>query len=144
MLTRKSDGSFPNGWEPSFLALLLWSNLFVALTRVFGVPKTMGYIRLLAQTRPIPPGSLDGVSRKVDALRKTFGFLLLARKQPCLIRGLSIYFYGKRMDLPVSLCFGARLQSGSLKGHCWIREQGMLRFEVEDVIEQFATFLEYD
>ena len=136
------------GFSPSidlsFLEVWFWSSFFVGCSHFCGVPKTIRVIQHLAQALPLQEGDIDFFSQKVDlVLRRLFPFLFLARKQNCLTRGFLLYFYGKRLGQDICLRFGSQFDHGKLKTHCWILEQGVIRFEVEEVIRDYVVLIEY-
>ncbi len=127
----------------SFLGIVFWSNLFIGWSCLHGVSKTIFLVHRLARALPLNKGSLDGFSDKVNLLLRLLPFLFLGRKQGCLLRGFLLYFYGKRLNMDVRLRFGSQWGHGKLKTHCWILQEGVVRFETEDVIRDYVMLLEY-
>lgn len=124
--------------------LWLWSNFFVLCSRLLGVPGAICVIRLLVSVMPPRKGTLESISDKLDALLGgRLSFLFLAKKQRCLIRGLILFYYGKRLRLDVGLRFGCRRKDGMLKTHCWIVRDGVVLFERKGVIDNYVVLVEY-
>lgn len=92
---------------------------------------------------PLESLSLDTLSDKIDWLHRHMPSLLLAKKQKCLIRGFVLFFYGKRMGLDTRLRFGCQWEGDLLKTHCWILEDGVVRFELDEVIKEYETLYDY-
>jgi hypothetical protein len=97
----------------------------------------------LAKAFPLQEESLDNFSNKIDLLLRRLPFLFLCRKQKCLIRGFLLYFYGKRLGMDICLRFGSQWEQGKLKNHCWIIQEGIIRYEAENVIREYVTIIEY-
>lgn len=132
--------------KPSTLVILIWSNLFTGFSRLRGISGTIHLIRLIVSALPMYEVSLDTVSKKIDLIINRIPFLFIARKQKCLIRGLLLYFYGKRMGQNIHLSFGCKWEDKerrNLKTHCWIVHNGNIRFEVNDIIDKYVTLVEY-
>ena len=127
----------------SLLGIWFWSNFFIGWSRFCGVTKTIRLARRLARAFPLQEELLDSFSKKADLLLCCLPFLFLDRKQGCLIRGFLLYFYGKRLGLKVRLHFGSQWKQGKLRNHCWIVQQGVVRYEVEEVIRDYVTIIEY-
>jgi len=129
----------------SNIILLMWTNFFIVISRVQGVPKTVKIIKKIVQLIPKQSTyeSLDEISKQVDFLYNHFSFLFIAKKQKCLLRGFLLFFYGKRMERDVCLRFGCQWEDNNLKVHCWILENNDVRFELEDVIAEYETLLDY-
>ena len=142
MITRVSFGYV--GTFFSLMTVWFWSNFFVQWSHFRGVPGTIRLIRRLARTLPKRQRSIEGYLHKLNLLLNHMPFLFPARKQGCLIRGFLLFFYGKRFDMDVRLCFGAKWSQDELKTHCWILEQGFARFEVTDVIKDYVVLVEYN
>jgi len=132
--------------KPSTLGILIWSNLFTGFSRLRGISGTIRLIRLVVSALPMYKVSLDTVSKKIDLIINRVPCLFIARKQKCLIRGLLLYFYGKRMEQNIHLTFGCKWEDKerrNLKTHCWIVHNGNIRFEVNDIIDKYVTLVEY-
>ncbi|MBW1820473.1 MAG: hypothetical protein JRI92_01715 [Deltaproteobacteria bacterium] len=132
--------------KPSTLGILIWSNLFTGFSRLRGISGTIRLIRLIVSALPMHKVSLDTVSKKIDLIINRVPCLFIARKQKCLIRGLLLYFYGKRMEQNIHLTFGCKWEDKerrNLKTHCWIVHNGNIRFEVNDIIDKYVTLVEY-
>lgn len=127
----------------SLLEVCFWCNFFVGWSRFRGVPQTIRLIRRLAQAFPLRKGAIHIFSERVNLLLRRLPFLFLARHQSCLIRGFLLYFYGKRLGIDICLHFGSQLDQGKFKTHCWILEQGIIRYEVEEVIRDYVVLVEY-
>ncbi|MFP5288247.1 MAG: lasso peptide biosynthesis B2 protein, partial [Thermoanaerobaculia bacterium] len=74
-----------------------------------------------------------------EAVRAAVGRIdrLLAAGRPivrsgCLTRGLTLYWFLRRMGADVSLRFGMGRMSGEMAGHCWIVYQGEPLAERQD------------
>jgi hypothetical protein len=104
--------------------VLLWGDCFVLASRLMGLARTARLIKALAWLLPTRKTDLGRVARRLSRADKRFGPAFLAGNRPCLIRGLVLYFYGKRMRRPVRLVVGGRRQEGtdSLLWHCWVVE----------------------
>lgn len=114
--------------------------------RLFGVASTVGLIRRCAAGQPRLSGvPLEEISLKIDLWCGRYPYLFVGRSQKCLIRGYLLYFYGKRSGRPVQLIFGASESAArqTVKWHCWIMEEGRIKFEVPEVIGDYTPFLEY-
>ena len=132
--------------KPSTFGILIWSNLFTGFSRLRGISGTIRLIRLIASALPMHKVSLDTVSIKIDLIINRMPCLFFAGKQKCLIRGLLLYFYGKRMGENIHLTFGCKWEDKekrNLKTHCWIVHNGNIRFEVNDIIDKYVTLVEY-
>ena len=127
----------------SIFGILLWGNLFTALSRLRGITATMQFIRRASNLLPLSKGDVGAYSDRIDTLFGRFPFLFIARKQRCLLRGLLIYFFGKRRQLDVRLQFGSKKANAGFDTHCWIALGRQVYFEVEDVIKQYTVLVEY-
>lgn len=125
------------------MGILFWSNLFIIISRFFGVTTTIRVIHLLGRTLPLKAKLLDTVSYRIDLLYQRFPFLFVAKKQKCLIRGFLLFFFGKRMRFDICLRFGCQLENERLKTHCWILENNIIRYEVDEVIKEYVTLIDY-
>lgn len=127
-----------------FPMLWLWSNFFVLCSRLWGVSGAVRIILLLVSISPPRKGTLENISDRMDALLGgRLSFLFLAKRQPCLIRGFILYYYGKRFRLDVGLRFGCRQKDGVLQTHCWIVRDGVVLFERNGVIDKYVVLVEY-
>jgi len=111
--------------------------------RVCGLPKTIRIIDWLAKALPARRGLLDRYSERIDLLLDRFPYVLIGRKQRCLIRGFYLYFFGKRLHQDVCLRVGNKLEDGTPKVHCWILQEGMVRFEDQETIEPYVVLVDY-
>ncbi len=127
----------------SVLEIWFWSNFFIAWSRIQGVPSTIHLICRMSQACPSQGKLLDSTSEQINLLIGRFPFLFLARKQRCLIRGFLLFFQGKRTREDVRLRFGCHWEQGRLKTHCWILQKGVVRFEVQKVMKDLVTLVEY-
>jgi len=126
----------------SGFSILAWCNLFTASARVAGIPRAVRLVNRLAATLPANGLSLDATSDRFDRVFSKWRPLFFANGQKCMLRGLTLLFYAKRAKLPVRLVFGARREGESLLWHCWLLEDGVLRYERPEVIAGFAPFFE--
>jgi hypothetical protein len=116
----------------------------MACGRIFGVPKTIRFILFFAGALRLRKGSLDRYSEEINSLLCRFpNLFFIGKRQRCLIRGFLLYFYGKRLNQDICLRFGSKLESGILRTHCWIVQQGMSRFEDEDSVGHYVVLVEY-
>lgn len=127
----------------SFFSILLWGNLFTIVSRLRGITATIKFIGRAADLLPSSNGELGAYSNSINALFDGLPFLFIARKQRCLLRGLLIYFFGKRKDLDIRLQFGSRKTKIGFDTHCWISLDGQVQFEVKEVIDQYTALIEY-
>ncbi len=127
----------------SAIGVLLWGNALAVAARWQGVTPTVRLIKKIAPWVPISKGGLGEYSDRIDALLKNFPFLFYAHRQVCLIRGLLLFFFGKRRKLDIRLHFGSKIVNGEFNTHCWILLDGEIRFEVDEVIRQYTTLIEY-
>jgi hypothetical protein len=125
------------------LGILLWGNTFAVVSRRKGITATIRFIRLIGESLPLSKGDLGAYSNNIDTLLDRFPFLFLARKQRCLLRGLLLYFFGKRRGIDIRLQFGSKKTDSGLDTHCWISHGRKIRFEVEEVIKQYTLLVEY-
>jgi hypothetical protein len=125
-------------------SILFWGNLLIAISRFRGVTTTTRIARRAGRLFPISNGKLGDYSDKIDLLLRKVPFFFIARKQRCLVRGFLIYFFGKRRQMQVHLHFGSRKTDIGFDSHCWITHNTNVRFEVEDVIKQYTTLVEYN
>jgi hypothetical protein len=138
----------PVAWHTTQTIFLSFSivalgNFLVIASQLKGVTVTIRLIRSLSAWFPLETGRIDDYSMHTDRLIKKWPFLFLCHKQICLIRGLLLFFYGKRRNLDVRLNFGSRRIDHRFDTHCWIIQNGVIRFEVEDVIRQYTILVEY-
>jgi hypothetical protein len=56
----------------------------------------------------------------------------------CLVRGITRYFFLRRVGLPVELCFGAGFVDGEFAAHCWLVRDGEPFLEGTDPRPAFA------
>jgi hypothetical protein len=89
------------------------------------------------------PQDLETLSRQVDRWYSVLRPLFLAADQKCLIRGLLLYFYGKRMGYEVRLVFGGRKDGGDILWHCWIVDGTGARFELPGPLSEYVPVLEF-
>jgi hypothetical protein len=132
--------------KPSTIGILIWSNLFTGFSRLRGISGAIRLIRLIASALPMHKGLLNTFSEIIDLNLSRIPYLFFARKQKCLIRGLLLYFYGKRMGENIHLTFGCKWEDKerrNLKTHCWIVHNGNIRFEVSNIIDNYVTLVEY-
>ena len=127
----------------SYIAILFWSNLFIIMSRFYGVTATIRAINWLGRMLPLKTKLLDTVSDRADILYQRFPFLFVARRQKCLIRGFLLFFFGKRMGVDICLRFGCQLENSLLKTHCWILENNIIRYEVDEVVKEYVTLIDY-
>ena len=124
-------------------SIVALGNFLVIASQLKGVTGAIRLIRTLSAWFPSEKGRIDDYSTHTDRLIKKWPFLFLCHKQICLIRGLLLFFYGKRRNLDVRLNFGSRRIDHRFDTHCWIIQNGVIRFEVEDVIRQYTILVEY-
>lgn len=63
--------------------------------------------------------------------------LVLARGRPiirpsCVTRGLTLYYFLRRGEADLALCFGVAKLKGKLAGHCWLIRDGEPFLEPQD------------
>ncbi len=127
----------------SYFEILFWSNFFIVFSRFCGVTKTIRVIEVFVRILPLKEKSFCDISEKAESLYQRTPFLFIAKKQKCLIRGFLLFFFGKRMGLDICLRFGCQWENNILKTHCWILENNIVRFEVDEVIKEYDTLVDY-
>jgi hypothetical protein len=127
----------------TILGILLWGNTFTAFSRWKGITATTRFICRMGESLPLSKGDLKAYSKRIDILLDRFPFLFLAGKQRCLVRGLLLYFFGKRRRIDIRLQFGSKKTDKGLDTHCWISHDRKIQFEVEEVIRQYTLLVEY-
>jgi len=127
----------------SAIGILVWGNILAVSARWRGVTPTVRFIKRMTPWLPSAKGDLDDYSDRIDGLLKMVPFLFYARRQGCLIRGLLLFFFGKRRKLAIELHFGSKIVDQTFNSHCWIILDGEIRFEVDSVIQQYTTLVEY-
>ena len=127
----------------SSLGILFWGNLLIIAARGLGVTRTVRLIKWMSPWLPLNKGDLGDYSDRIDALLKNLPYFFYAHRQACLIRGLLLFFFGKRRKLDIQLHFGSKIVNQRFNSHCWISLDGKVRFEVDEVIRQYTTLIEY-
>lgn len=91
---------------------------------------TVGY---LLEPRRVPaavdPARVQKLIAYIEYMLE-FGSPIL--KRGCLTRGLTLYYFLRRMGLNVSLCFGIGKVNNAFAGHCWLMKDEQLFLESSD------------
>lgn len=106
-----------------------------------GITKTIRWMQRLTTQYPAHTGDISAYSDKIDKIVKKHPFLF--GPQICLIRGLMLFYFGKRRGMNVQLKFGSKIVPDGFETHCWIVLDGKVHFEVDEVIRQYVTLVEY-
>jgi sugar phosphate isomerase/epimerase len=91
----------------------------------------------LASTRPPParPRSVDRLPELVRIAQQALGPLV---RPGCLARGVTLFWFLRRADVEVELCFGVDTLAAEPDGHCWLVAEGEPLFERVDPRTRFA------
>ena len=127
----------------SVFGILWWGNVFIVLSRHSGITATIRFIGRSCQLLPMVKENLGAYSNRIDFLLERFPFLFIGRKQRCLLRGLLLYFFGKRRRMDIRLHFGSKASETGFDTHCWITHEHKVQFEVADVVNQYTPLVEY-
>jgi hypothetical protein len=127
----------------SMLGILLWGNVFMVLSRHRGITATIRFIGRACNLLPMTKKNLGAYSDRIDFLLERFPFLFMGRKQRCLMRGLLLYFHGKRRRMDIRLQFGSKASEDGFDTHCWVTLKQKVQFEVEDEVNQYTLLVEY-
>ena len=92
---------------------------------------------------PSAKGDLVDYSDRIDGLLKRFLFILRPPPEVPDKGGGAALFFGKRRNLAIELHFGSKIVDQTFNSHCWIILDGEIRFEVDSVIQQYTTLVEY-
>jgi hypothetical protein len=60
-------------------------------------------------------------------------------RRKCLTRGLTLYYFLRRIGFDVVLCFGMGIINGEFAGHCWLIKDGEPFMETKDPRPVFAV-----
>jgi hypothetical protein len=81
-------------------------------------------------------GTLEAVGRRVDCVIRNGRPLI---RRGCLTRGVTSYYFLRRLGFDVALCFGvSSVPSGSWEGHCWLVLDGEPILEKTDPRSAFT------
>jgi hypothetical protein len=111
--------------------------------KIAGVPGAIRMARLLARLFPLRSGDLERDAERLDRLLDRYPRRFLRRRKRCLVRGVYLYFQGKRMRQGMRLRFGCRSEGGKLASHCWLIQDGAVRFEDPDPLLDFVVLEEF-
>jgi len=125
-----------------WLRVWFWCGLLTAVRAAGGVPGAVRAARALARAFPLEASGLEDAAARVDRLLNRRPLLFPRRRKRCLARGLFLFFQAKRMRMDVRLCFGCRAQGGRLFSHCWLVQDGRVRFEDPGPIRDFVLLLD--
>ena len=125
-------------WSDADLMLLLRVFLFAIAVPALLRLKLARLDRLLSR---VPMGKRADPA-KVRALTRCVT-IVLHRGQPlvrpgCLTRGLTLYYFLRRLGLDVDLCFGAGYRGATFAAHCWLERGGEPFQEAGDPRQSFA------
>jgi hypothetical protein len=62
----------------------------------------------------------------------------------CVARGLTLYYFLRRLGVPVSLVFGAGQVSGRFAAHCWLERDHKPYLEKVDPRTYFASVYRFE
>ena len=91
--------------------------------------------------RPYDAVGASRVLRLSDGLFRRFRHLL---SRPCLIRGVTLFYFLRRAGMEVSLVFGIGEVKGRQAGHCWLCKEGRPFLESEDPLAHFVPMYEFN
>lgn len=132
----------------SSVAVLFFANSFMLLGWLVGVKRTIRVINFFAAFGYSQFLSIAKVSENLQWAYTRLSFLVIGKKQKCLWRGYTLYYYAKCAQQPVKLVFGVkqdeRIQDNELNWHCWIELNDSPLFETPEVIEQYHRFIEFN
>lgn len=63
---------------------------------------------------------------------------------PCQVRGLTLYYFLRRVGVDVSLVFGVAPKSSGAEGHCWLVKDGEPYLETADPREHFIPMYAFN
>ncbi|HYO16404.1 MAG TPA: lasso peptide biosynthesis B2 protein [Thermoanaerobaculia bacterium] len=108
--------------HPSALRVLAFAAAVPLLLRVQRLPELPAWLEPRGKVFPPPdPETVQAAVRRIDRLLAAGRPLV---RSGCLTRGLTLYWFLRRMGADVSLRFGMGTMNGSMSGHCWIVYQG--------------------
>ena len=120
---------------PQYVAILG----FAALSRLVArLPPAR--LESVLEPRGVPrqhdPAEIERVAQRIERV--------LSRSEPvlrhhCLTRGLTRYFFLRRVGANVQLVFGIGEIDGRPHGHCWLLRDGMLYHESSDPEQTFTA-----
>jgi len=120
-----------------------WCNVLMLVRKGAGVPGAVRAAAVLARAFPLAGGGLEETSARLDRLLERHPRLFLRRRKRCLVRGVFLYFQGKRMRMDVVLRFGCRAEQGRFLSHCWLVQDGRVRCEDPDGVRDFVLLQEF-
>ncbi len=118
--------------------LLLWPHIVVVSLGVRGVarlgPRQSSVVLERLVRRPMTAIPIDDLAHRVDT---TLRWVRLLLEGGCLVRGMTLYYFLRRMGCPVTLEFGVGDIEGHVEGHCWLVMDGRPILENGDPREVF-------
>jgi hypothetical protein len=119
----------PNlGEAGRFLGIFLFAVAVPVLLRL----KLPRLASLLEPKRPPSPparAEVHTIVRAVDAVLRVGKPLV---RPGCLTRGVTLYYFLRRVGLEITLCFGLGHHGGAFVGHCWLVKDGEPFLEATD------------
>ncbi len=118
--------------------LLLWLHivgvsLLVRAVARFGPLRSSGILEHLVE-RPMNAIAIDDLATRVDTVIRRGRSLLGG---DCMVRGMTLYYFLRRMGHGVRLDFGVGNVDGQVEGHCWLVMDGRPILESRDPRDTF-------
>jgi hypothetical protein len=86
-------------------------------------------------------GEADRIIRLTGMLCRAVRPLL---SHPCQVRGLTLYYFLRRVGVDVSLVFGVAPEATGAVGHCWLVKDGEPYLESVDPREHFISMYSFN
>jgi Transglutaminase-like superfamily len=95
---------------------------------------------------PFPPPFADTVQaeRIIRIAQFICRFARPLIKNPCQVRGLTLYYFLRRAGVDVSLVFGIGLVGAAYAGHCWLVKDGEPFLETRDPRQYFTAMYTFN
>ncbi len=124
----------------SLRPLLLWPEIVGVMLAIRAIvllgPKRSSTILDRLARRPRRAVETDDLVARVDVLLQRGRSVLGGT---CLVRGMTLYYFLRRMGQPVRLDFGVGDVGGRIEGHCWLVVDGVPILERRDPREVFGA-----
>jgi hypothetical protein len=95
-------------------------------------------------SRPAPEpraAEADRIIRLTGTLCRAVRPLL---SHPCQVRGLTLYYFLRRVGVDVSLVFGVAPEASGAVGHCWLVKDGEPYLESVDPRQHFVAMYSFN